>query len=167
MLDINPKLIPSLGPSLKFNPNPFKKGQSWADPGPILGLDPSLIDTFWCGMLAHRKSISLFHHHDRWNCILLLQRYFLLSIIFLPSSTSLFLFVTWQILFMYRNDLHIVSYIIIITLSLMTVTVFLPLRSAGLINEFILTCGYYSWRPKKETTFTKNIFSNKYLFQSL
>ena len=43
ILDIDPEPIPSLGPSLKFDPNPFKKGRSRADPGPILGSDQSLL----------------------------------------------------------------------------------------------------------------------------
>ena len=45
ILDIDPEPILSLGPSLKFDPNPSKKGRSRADPGPILGLDPSLLKT--------------------------------------------------------------------------------------------------------------------------
>ena len=40
-LDIDPKPIPSLVPSLKFDPDPSKK----ADPGPFLGSDPSLLVT--------------------------------------------------------------------------------------------------------------------------
>ena len=40
--NLAPEPISSLDPSPKFDSDPFKKGQSRADPEPILGSDPSL-----------------------------------------------------------------------------------------------------------------------------
>ena len=46
ILDIDLEPIPSLGPSLKIDLDPSKNGRSRADPGPILGSDPSLTGTY-------------------------------------------------------------------------------------------------------------------------